>query len=82
MKRENSQEKAVLEKLTKNGHLSSLEAIHQMGITRLSAIIFNLREEGHIIETFRVTSTSKNRYGNPSRYCIYFYNGRDGVVNV
>lgn len=70
-----SQQKAVLEKLLKQGHISSLEAIQSMGITRLSAIIYNLRNEGHQIETLRFISTRKNRYGNCSQYCIYFYKG-------
>ena len=76
MKRENSQRKAVLDVLTEQGHISSIEAIQQMGITRLSAIIYNLREEGHNIETYTFTSVKKNRYGNNSRYCIYFYKGK------
>lgn len=70
-----SQNKAVLEKLLNQGHISSLEAIQSMGITRLSAIIYNLRNEGHQIETLRFISTRKNRYGNYSHYCIYFYKG-------
>lgn len=70
-----SQQKAVLEKLLKQGHISSLEAIQSMGITRLSAIIYNLRKDGHQIETLRFMSTRRNKYGNYSKYCIYFYKG-------
>ena len=68
-----SQEQAVLERIIEQGHISSLEANQNMGITRLSAIIYNLRHKGHQIETLRFISTRKNRYGNYSKYCIYFY---------
>lgn len=71
----NTQEKAVLERLTEVGHLSSIEAIQEMGITRLSSIIFKLRNKGHIIETYNFTSVKKNRYGNSQRIGIYFYKG-------
>lgn len=76
MTRENSQKKAVLNVLQEKGYLCSIEAIKDMGITRLSAIIFNLKKEGHSIQTIRFTSSLMNRYGNHSKYCIYFYEGQ------
>lgn len=76
MTRENSQKKAVLTVLQEKGHLCSIEAIKDMGITRLSAIIYDLREEGHEIKTMKFTSSILNRYGNHSQYCIYFYEGQ------
>lgn len=76
----NSQEKAVLERLMDVGHLSSIEAIQEMGITRLSSVIFKLRNKGHIIETYNFTSVKKNRYGNNQRIGIYFYKGYEQPI--
>lgn len=64
----NQCEKIVLY-IQKFGSISSLEAFQDLGITRLSARIYELREEGYKFdETFE---TSKNRFGENVSYKRY-----------
>lgn len=59
----------VLEHLKKHGSITSLEAIETYGATRLSAIIFNLRKDGHKIIT--ETIPFEDRFGNKSNFAKY-----------
>ena len=61
--------KEVVKHLKKKGSITSWDAIKLYGATRLSAIIFNLRERGYIIDSIQMEDT--DRYGNPSRYVKY-----------
>lgn len=61
--------RAVLEWLRENGSITSMEAIENFGATRLSAIIFDLREKGHDIETVMVEG--RDRYGHRMGYARY-----------
>lgn len=64
-----SQKDRVLCHLHTFGEITSWEAIKEYGITRISAVIFNLRKEGWYIENEWVTT--KNRYGDDVRYVNY-----------
>ena len=66
-----SQKKMVLDYITEFGSITPIDAFRDLGITRLSAVVFNLREEGHDIE--KVIETSKNRFGNRTRYARYSF---------
>ena len=57
----NSQRQVILNHLTKYGSITSLEAINAYGVTRLSAVIFDLRHAGHPIRTDSIKVPS--RYG-------------------
>ena len=46
-----------------------MEAFAKYGATRLSAIIFDLREEGYLIKTTSVTR--RNQEGNSCTYAEY-----------
>lgn len=59
--------RAVLEHLQKHGNITSWEAIQQYKATRLSAIIFNLRNH-YEIDTIMME-------GEDSRYGKYVYKG-------
>lgn len=61
--------KQVLNHLKQYGSITSLEAIDMYGATRLSAIIFKLRNHGYDIETIKMPFT--DRYGNHSVYGKY-----------
>ncbi len=63
--------KEVLKHLKKKGSITSWDAIKLYGATRLSAIIFNLRERGYVIDSLWMEDT--DRYGNLSRYVKYIY---------
>lgn len=59
----------VLNHLKQYGSITSLEAIDMYGATRLSAIIFRLRNHGYDIETIKMPFT--DRYGNYNVYGKY-----------
>lgn len=64
----------VLAHLKRYGKISSMSAFRHFGITRLSAIIFNLRKDGYIIESETKTSTSR-RFGWKNHYAEYILKG-------
>lgn len=64
-----SQTSEIINLLRKQGYITSYEAIEKFGATRLSGIIFILRERGFGIETEMVQG--KNRYGRITNYAIY-----------
>lgn len=45
-----SQKKMVLDYITEFGSITPIDAFRDLGITRLSAIVFRLMEEGHDIQ--------------------------------
>lgn len=49
--------------------ITSMQAFELFGATRLSAIIFNLRRDGHKIEAIAEKTTS--RYGATTNYVRY-----------
>jgi hypothetical protein len=69
MKNRDSQRKMVLNHLIENKSITSIEAINLYACTRLSAIIYNLREDGLQIET--EMCVGKNRFGNPTNFAKY-----------
>lgn len=62
---------AVLKWMRTGAGITSKEAFENFGVTRLSAIIFNLRyRRGHNIETVMVDG--RDRFGNPVRFARYY----------
>jgi hypothetical protein len=61
--------KAVQLHLVEKGSITSWEAIKEYGATRLSAIIYNLRERGMNIDTVMVEFT--DRFGSKAKYAKY-----------
>lgn len=60
--------------IKERGSITSWEAIKEFGITRLSAVIYILRNERDLeIETR--FETMKNRYGDPVTFARYVYRG-------
>lgn len=64
-------ETRVLNWLQEKGSITQKEAIDEFGAYRLSAIIYNLRQEGYEINT--VTENGKNRWGDPVSWGRYYY---------
>ena len=62
----------ILRHLEDYGSLTSLEAVNEYGILRLSARIWDLRNSGHDIS--REFLHGKNRYGEPTCYARYTLN--------
>lgn len=59
----------VLSHLKEKGTLQPLEAWRDLGIYRLSAVIYDLRQQGHKIGTKRVEVV--NRFGEPALIAEY-----------
>ena len=74
-----SQKQMVLDYIREFGSITPIDGFRDLGITRLSAVVFNLREEGHDIE--KVIETSKNRFGNRTRYARYSFGKGEGNEN-
>ena len=64
-----SQKSEVLKYMQSHKGITSIQAIEKFGATRLSDIIFRLRQEGYEIETEQITT--KNRYGHATTYAKY-----------
>ena len=72
MSREISQETRVLNYMLDFGSISSFEAFKDLGVTRISARIFELRKRGYFIENEWEHTT--NRYGDKVKYVRYTLN--------
>ena len=68
-----SQNKRLLRYLKAHRSITPLEAIEHLGIMRLGARIFDLRNKGHRIATERMTVT--DRFGAESHPARYHYEG-------
>lgn len=64
-----TQKDAVLKYIQDFGSISNYEAFIDLGITRLSAVIYDLRKLGYNIET--ETEETINRYGTKVRFGRY-----------
>ena len=53
------------------GHITSLEAIKEYGVTRLASIIWYLKEEGYTIHSTDLQKTT--RFGRTTIICKYLY---------
>ena len=60
----------VLEYIQKFGSITTLQAFRDLGVTRLSARIFELKARGLEIDSTSVTN--KNRYGENCTYAKYY----------
>ena len=69
-----SQKKMVLDYIREFGSITPLDGFRYLGVTRLAAVIFELKEDGHDIHTER--ERGKNRYGHPTMYARYSF-GKD-----
>ena len=63
-----TQEEQVLEYMRKHGSITSMDAFRTYQITRLSAVVFNMKKHGYDVETMRETSQYGTRYG---RYVLH-----------
>ena len=64
-----NQTEAVLAHLQKHKSITSWETIQEYGATRLSDIIYRLRDRGYDIQNIWEETT--NRFGTPTRYVRY-----------
>ena len=64
-----AQTERLLAHLKRKGTILPLEAWRDLGIYRLSAVIYDLRQEGHKISTKRLAIT--NRFGETAQIAQY-----------
>ena len=62
----------VLRYLEEFGSITSLEAITELGDTRLAATILELKQDGYNIS--KKSESSNNRFGEKRTYARYFLN--------
>ena len=66
-----TQKEEILEYLKNNKKITILEAIYQLGITRLSAIIYNLKKEGYNINTqIKLVKAKNGRKTSVAEYIL------------
>jgi len=70
-----NQRERVAEHLKEHHSITSMQAFKEYGITRLSAVIFDLRQDGMDIGT--TYEDGVNRYGDKTRYGVYIYGGQN-----
>ena len=73
-----TQRELVLKYIQDFGSITPLEAFRDLGVTRLSAVIFTLRKRGNLIVTD--TETATNRYGKTVKYARYRLMGYEEVT--
>ena len=69
-----TQEQAVIDYMKARGSITSMDAFHDLRITRLSAIIFNIKKHGYRVDMTREIGI--NNFGNLVSYARYTLNGR------
>lgn len=74
------QEERVLKYMDETGDITRLDAMLDLGIANLPAVINRLRKDGYNIKTEKVKS--KNRYGEPITYAKYSRDGEPPVNPV
>ena len=79
-RRTNTKASKVLEHLQKYGSITSWEAIDKYGATRLSAIIYNLRDDGYDIVSERIPFT--DRFGDSHSFNRYILKNKDSLATA
>jgi len=62
------------------GSITPREAIDTYSITRLAAVIFDLKELGHVFTT--TIEKGKNKFGEPCTWAKYTYMGMKNKENL
>jgi len=69
-----NQKEQVLAYVRTNGSITPREADSTYAIMRLAAVIFDLKELGHVFDTVIVKGT--NKFNVPCKWAKYVYKGR------
>jgi hypothetical protein len=72
------QQQRVLDYMRGGNSITSLDAFRELGITRLAAVIYNLKTDGHLIGSRR--KTVQNRWNEKCSVSEYFYAGEANVA--
>lgn len=69
-----NREMIIMQHFSKYRFISSMQAFELYGITRLSAVIYELRQKG--VKIGSIWRTTVNRYGKEVRYMDYYVEKR------
>ena len=72
MSKTNTQQKRVLDYMISNHGITRKDALLEIGVANLTAVISDLRKKYNILTE---TIKCKNRYGEPIKYAKYIYIG-------
>jgi len=72
------QAQRVLNYMQGGNTITSLDAFKELGITRLAAVIYDLKKDGHFIGSRRISV--KNRFDESCNVSEYFYGGTNSAV--
>lgn len=65
-------QKQRVEKYIKDfGSITPLEAIYDLGITKLATVVSDMKKEGYVF--YQKLEKGKNRWGEPTRYMKYAF---------
>lgn len=70
-----TQNERIHEYMKKHGSITTKDAYEQLGVTRLSARIYELKEQGVKIE--KKTEKSRNRFGETVYYDRFYLKGEE-----
>ena len=65
-----TQAQRIVDYIRKNGSISALEAVQDLGVLRLSARIYDLAKAGYSLNKRMVSS--KNRFGEEVSFARYY----------
>ena len=71
-----TQKERLLNYLKQHGRINPLQSWQALGIYRLSAVVLDLRKEGHDIQT--VNTPVKNQFGEKCNVATYVYTSPEG----
>ena len=61
----------VVEYINEFGSITSRDAFMDLGITRLSAVVFDLKKKGYSVDT--TFESAKNRWGDTTSFARYSF---------
>lgn len=79
MSKNNTQEKRVLDYMIANHGITRRDAMFEIGVANLTAVVAELRKKGHNILTKKVNGI--NRYEEKITYAKYIYLGKTKEEN-
>lgn len=68
-----NQKERILSILKRDGCITAMDAMKQLGCMRLAARILDLKKDGHCIRSLDAKST--NRWGDSVRFSVYYIHG-------
>ena len=76
-----SQKQRVIKYIKDFGSITTFQAYSDLGVTRLSAVMYNIKKDGIKVKT--ETGKAKNRYGDSTCFARYsFVEQNEEIMNL